>query len=101
SGGTRKASGGEMGRFGRGGSGGRGRSGGGGRRRSGGRGADRVHRGAGCRGRQEDRSDQGSPGAYRTWPQGSQGSRRRRAQDREGKREQGRGREDQGAARKG
>ena len=69
----------------------------GGRGRS--RGADRVHRDPDRDRAQQDPGHQGRPRADRPRPQGGQGPRRRLAQGRQGRRHQGRGREDQGRAR--
>src|SRR5208283_2904125 len=63
-------------------------------------GANRVHGNPCGDRRQENRSHQGSACRNWPWPQGGEGSGRSRAQARQGGREQGRGRENQGCARK-
>src|SRR6202048_4668939 len=63
-------------------------------------GADRIHRDSRGDRRQENRSHQGSARGDRAWLEGGKGSRRSRAQARQGRRDQGGSRKDQGGARK-
>ena len=63
--------------------------------------ADRVHRHPDRRWRQQDRRHQGGPRSHEPRPQGSEGPRRRRAEDRQGRRQQGRRRDDQEEAGRG
>src|SRR3984893_17698952 len=63
-------------------------------------GADRIYRDPRGDRRQENRSLQGSARGDWAWLEGGKGSRRSRAQARQGRRDQGRSRKDQGGARK-
>ncbi len=65
---------------------------------SGRRRADRVHGQAQGSRREEDSGHQGRARAHRSRPQGSEGSRRWRAADGEGRRDEGRSRHDEGEA---